>query len=73
LKVTFGPEVTDRQPEDGQPVELGQDVLFEWQQAGQCVQFSVQPLPMPLTGVALRDAVLRGRLQAATGPQQLSP
>jgi hypothetical protein len=66
LKVTFGPEVTDGQPEDGEPVEFGQDILFEWQEAGQGVQFGVEPFPMPLTGVALRDAVLRGRLQAAT-------
>jgi len=66
LKVTFGAEVTDGQPEDREAIELGENVLLEWQKAGQSVQLSVQPFAVPLARIALRHAILWRRFQAAT-------
>lgn len=57
MEVTLSPEVADRQPQYGQPVQLAEDVLLEGQEGGEGVQLSVEPLPVPLAGVAFRDAV----------------
>jgi hypothetical protein len=59
LEVTLGPEVADGQPENGQLVELGDDALFEGQQAGQVVQLGVETFSVPLAGVALRRVLHR--------------
>ena len=53
LEVRLGPEKRHRQPEYRQPVQLGEDVSLEGQQRRQVVQLAIEPLPVPLAGVAL--------------------
>ena len=49
----LGAQVADAQAEDGQLVQAGGDLLGERQQAGQPLQLSVQPVPVPLGRVGL--------------------
>lgn len=53
LEVALRPEVRDGQPEYGELVELGEHVLVERQQAGQCVQLGVESLAVTLARVGL--------------------
>lgn len=66
LEVALSAQVADRQPQYGQPVQLAKDVLLEGQQRGQGVQLRVEPLPVSLARVALRDAILRRGFDAGT-------
>ena len=66
MKITLSSQVGDGQPQYGEPVELGQNVLLEGQEVGQGVQLGVQSLSMPLAGIAFRDAVFRRGFQTAT-------
>jgi hypothetical protein len=66
MEVALGAEVADCEPQDRQPIQLAQDVLLEGKQAGQSVQFGVQPLPMSFARVALRHPILWWRFYAAS-------
>lgn len=62
LEEAFDAEVGDGEAQHGQLVQFGDDVRRERQQAGQAVQFGVEPVPVPLGRVAF--LVGRGRLPA---------
>ena len=49
----LGAQEADAEPEDGQFVQAGDDVLGEGQQAGQAVQLRVQAVPVPFGRVGL--------------------
>ena len=66
MEVALSAQIADGQPEDGQPVQLAEDVLFEGQQTGQGVQLSVETLAMAFAGVGLGHAILGGWLEAGT-------
>jgi hypothetical protein len=59
LKVAFGAEIRDGEPENAELVELGQDALFERKQRGEQVELGVQTLSMPLRRVRLGLHVFR--------------
>lgn len=61
LEIALGAQVADGQPQYGQPVQLGQDVVFERQQVSQRVQLGVQPFPVPLARVTLAHTPVFGR------------
>lgn len=48
LEETLDAEVGDCEAQHGQFVQLGDDIRGERQQAGQPVQLSIQPVPVPL-------------------------
>ena len=54
MEVALGAEVGHGQPQDREPVQLGEDVLLIRQQARQRVQLRVQTQPVTFAGVALR-------------------
>ena len=58
-----GAQEADAQPEDGQLVQAGDDVLGERQQAGEPVQLRVQAVAVPFGRVGL-GAVSRGRFDS---------
>lgn len=53
LEETFDAEVGNCEAKHRQLVQLGDDIRGEWQQAGQPVQLSIQPVPVPLRRVCL--------------------
>jgi hypothetical protein len=65
LEITLGAKIADRQSEDGQLVQLGDDALFEGEEAGQVVELPVEALPMPLARVAFGWLLVQRRLVAA--------
>ena len=68
LEVALGAQVADGEPEDGEPVEFGEDAGLEGQQTGQRVQLGVEPLAVPLARIALARTLLRRRFQTAPKP-----
>lgn len=48
MEETLDAEVGNCKAQHGQLVQLGDDIRGEWQQAGQPVQLSIQPVSVPL-------------------------
>ena len=65
LKEAFDAEVGNCKAQHRQLVQLGDDIWGEWWQAGQPVQLSIQPVPVPLGRVGF--LVGRGRLPGDEG------
>lgn len=59
MEEALDPEVGHCETQDGEFVQLGDDIWGERQQAGQAVQLGIQPVPVPLGRVGL--LVGRGR------------
>lgn len=64
MEVALGPQVGDGEPQNGQSIEFGQNVLFEGKEPRQVIELRVQPFSMPLGRVALGLSVFRLRLYA---------
>lgn len=60
MEETFHTEVGNCESQHGQLVQFGDDIGGEWQEAGQSVKFSVQPVPVSLGWVGF--LIGRGRL-----------
>lgn len=51
----LGSQVADTEPQDGEFVQTGGDILRKREQAGQALQLGVQPVPVALGGVWLHS------------------
>jgi hypothetical protein len=63
LKIALGAQVADGQPQNGEPVQFGEDRSLVRQETGQRVQLGVESLPVPFARIALARTLLWRRLQ----------
>ncbi len=73
LEVSLCPKKCYRQSEDGEPVQLREDVLLEGQERGQVVELSIEALPVAFGRVAFGLAspgVLLGSWTEAAGESE---